>query len=95
MIEFPYTKLNDISPIPALSIYLQNPKIPALSTVFDCAILDTGSDLTVISYGIVSRLQLRPIDSEKSVVFRGLGQKSEGIPFRIRISFDRDSYITT
>ena len=95
MIEFPYTKLNDISPIPALSIYLQNPKISDLSTVFDCTILDTGSDLTIISYGIVSKLQLRPIDSEKSVVFRGLGQKSEGIPFRIRISFNRDNYITT
>lgn len=93
MPDFSYTKVGDISPIPIVSIYLQNPNNTLLSTTFDCAILDTGSDVTIISYEIVSKLQLRAIDSQKSVPFRGLGTEAQGVPFLIQLSFDDRNYI--
>ncbi len=93
MPKFSYTKFEGISPIPFVNIYLQNPLDSKLSTIFDCAILDTGSDLTVISYDIVAKLQLRPIDSQKSISFRGLGREAEGTPYRIELSFDSQNYI--
>ena len=93
MPDFSYTKIGDISPIPVVSIYLQNPDNTLLSTTFDCAILDTGSDVTIISYEIVSKLQLRAIDSQKSVPFRGLGTEAQGVPFLIQLSFDDRNYI--
>lgn len=48
MPDFTYTKLEGISPIPIVSIYLQNPTNPLLATIFDCGILDTSSDITII-----------------------------------------------
>ena len=93
MPDFSYTKIGDISPIPVVIIYLQNPDNTLLSTTFDCAILDTGSDVTIISYEIVSKLQLRAIDSQKSVPFRGLGTEAQGVPFLIQLSFDDRNYI--
>jgi hypothetical protein len=93
MPNFSYTKVDVISPIPVVNIYLQNPLNSKLSTIFDCAILDTGSDLTIISYEIVSKLQLRPIDSQKSILFRGLGRETQGIPYLINLSFDDRDYI--
>ena len=93
MPDFSYTKIGDISPIPVVSIYLQNPDNTLLSTTFDCAILDTGSDVTIISYEIVSKLQLRAIDSQKSIPFRGLGTEAQGVPFLIQLSFDDRNYI--
>jgi hypothetical protein len=95
MADFPYTRFDDISPIPALSIYLQNPKNSLLSASFDFAILDTGSDITIFPYSIISKLQVRLTDAVKAVTFRGLGQKTEGTPFRVRLSFDREHYINT
>jgi hypothetical protein len=67
MSEFHYTKIETGSPIPIVSVYLRNPINRILSTTFNCAILDTGSDITVVSYDIVSQLQLRSIDSQKLV----------------------------
>jgi hypothetical protein len=93
MLNFSYTKVDGISPIPILNIYLQNPIDSKLSMNFDFAILDTGSDLTIISYEIVSKLQLRPIDSQKSISFRGLGRETQGIPYQIKLSFDDRNYI--
>jgi Aspartyl protease len=95
MPKFSYTKVEGVSPIPFVNIYLQNPLDSKLSTIFDCAILDTGSDLTVISYDIVSKLQLKPIDSQKSIPFRGLGREAQGIPYRIKLSFDDRDYISS
>jgi hypothetical protein len=91
--NFPYTKVEGISPIPILNIYLQNPSNTNLSMIFDGAILDTGSDLTIISYEIVSKLQLRTIDSQKLIPFRGLGRETQGIPYLINLSFDDQDYI--
>lgn len=92
MPSFNYAKVKDISPIPIVCIYLQNPLDAKLSMIFDCAILDTGSDISVISFGIVSKLQLRPIDNQKYVPFRGLGGEIQGIPYRVKLSFDDQEY---
>jgi hypothetical protein len=91
--NFPYTEVEGISPIPILNIYLQNPIDSELSINFDFAILDTGSDLTIISYGIVSKLQLKQIGSQQSIPFRGLGREAQGIPYRINLRFDDRDYI--
>jgi hypothetical protein len=93
MPNFPYTKVEGRSSIPILNIYLQNPLDSKLSMNFDFAILDTGSDITIISYEIISKLQLRPIDSQKSIPFRGLGRETQGIPYLINLSFDDRDYI--
>jgi hypothetical protein len=93
MPEFHYTKIDGSSPIPIVKAYLQNPINHLLSTTSDFAILDTGSDITIVSYEIVAKLQLRLIDSQKSIPFRGLGKEAEGIPFRLELSFDNQSYI--
>ena len=95
MLSFPYTKVEGRSSIPISNIYLQNPLDSRLSTNFDFAILDTGSDITIVSYEIVSKLQLRPIDSQKSISFRGLGRETQGIPYRIKLSFDDLDYISS
>jgi hypothetical protein len=92
MPSFNYAKVKGISPIPVVCIYLQNSLDSKLSTIFDCAILDTGSDITVISFGIVSKLQLKPISSQKYVPFRGLGGEIQGIPYRLKLSFDDQNY---
>jgi hypothetical protein len=93
MPEFHYTKIDGSSPIPIVRAYLHNPINHLLSTTSDFAILDTGSDLTIVSYGIVAKLQLRLIDSQKVIPFRGLGREAEGIPFRLELSFDNQNYI--
>jgi Aspartyl protease len=91
--NFPYTKVDGISPIPVVNICFQNPINSELSMIFDCAILDTGSDITIISYEVVSKLQLRPISSQQSIPFRGLGRETQGIPYRIKLRFDDRDYI--
>jgi hypothetical protein len=92
MHSFNYNKVKGISPIPIVSIYLHNPLDSKLSTIFDCAILDTGSDITIISYGIVSKLILNPISNQKCVPFRGLGREVQGIPYLLKLSFDGQNY---
>ncbi len=92
MPSFNYTTVRGISPIPVVCIYFQNPLNSKLSTVFDCAILDTGSDISVISFGIISKLQLKPVSNQKYVPFRGLGGEIQGIPYRIKLSFDNQNY---
>jgi hypothetical protein len=93
MAEFHYTKTGTGSPIPIVSVYLQNPINHILSTTFNCAILDTGSDITVVSYDIISRLQLRSIDSQKPIPFRGLGGETHGVPFLLELGFDSQNHI--
>jgi hypothetical protein len=93
MLDFPYIKVKGISPIPVVNLYLQNYENSLLTATFDCAILDTGSDLTLVPYTIASKIQAKIIDSIKPVPFKGLSQQTEGIPFRIKVSFDLEHYI--
>jgi hypothetical protein len=89
MPDFPYTKVQGISPIPIITTFFNNLSNPSIVTTSDCGILDTGSDLTIVSYSVISQLQATAIDRQQSISFRGLGRSSQGIAYRIGMSFDR------
>jgi hypothetical protein len=88
MPDFSYTKVNGISPIPLVTTYFSNLSNPAIITTCNCGILDTGSDLTIVSYTVISKLQATAIDRQQSISFRGLGRSSQGIAYRVGMSFN-------
>jgi hypothetical protein len=92
MPEFSYTKVNGISPIPIVTTYFSNLSNPLIITTCDCGILDTGSDLTIVSFTVISNLQATAIDRQQSISFRGLGRASQGIAYRVGMSFDGASF---
>ena len=92
MLSFCHTNTNGISPIPIVNLYLQNLDNPLLATVADCAILDTGSDITLVSFSIISKLQSKLIKGKKLIPFKGLSREIEGIPYRIKVSFDNEFF---
>lgn len=94
MLNFSYTKVKGRSAIPVVNLYLQNLDNPLLCATSDCAILDTGSDVTLVSFSIISKLQAKLIQKKKLIPFRGLGREIEGIPYRIRVSFDNNEYFS-
>jgi hypothetical protein len=94
MAEFSYTKVNGISPIPIVTTYFSNLSNPSIMTTCDCGILDTGSDLTIVSYTIISKLQATAIDRQQSISFRGLGRSCQGIAYRVGMSFDGAAFFT-
>jgi hypothetical protein len=93
MLDFSYTKVAGGSPIPIVRLYFRNPNDNLLIDTNDSGIIDTGSDITVVSYTVVSKLQLRPLQMRKDFVFRGLGRVSVGIPYLIKTSFDNENFI--
>jgi hypothetical protein len=74
MPDFAYTKVNGISPIPIVITYFNNLSNPSIITTCNCGILDTGSDLTIVSYTVISKLQATTIDRQQLISFRGLGR---------------------
>jgi hypothetical protein len=88
MPDFVYTKVNGISPIPIVTTYFSNLINPVIITTCNCGILDSGSDLTIVSYTVISKLQATAIDRQQSISFRGLGRSSQGIAYRVGMSFD-------
>jgi hypothetical protein len=92
MPSFDYTKLENISPIPITNLYLRNLNNPALSIRNNCGIVDTGSDVTLVSYSEVSRLQLKALKTKRSIPFKGLGRSINGSDFLIEVSFDNLTY---
>ena len=92
MLDFSYTRVDGRSAIPIVNLYFQNFDNPLLSAIADCAILDTGSDLTLVSFSIISSLQAKLIKRKKSVPFKGLSREIEGIPYRVKVSFDHKEY---
>jgi hypothetical protein len=88
MSDFSYTKVDSIAPIPIVTTYFSNLSNPAIITTCNCGILDTGSDLTIVSYTVISKLQATAIDRQQSISFRGLGQSSRGTAYRVGMSFD-------
>jgi hypothetical protein len=83
MLNFDYTRIDNISPIPIVDFYFQNSNCPALNICNNCGIIDTGSDATLISYGDASRLQLTALKTKDSATFKGLGQITTGTYFLI------------
>jgi hypothetical protein len=92
MLNFSYTQVTGRSPIPVVNLYLQNLDNPLLNAIADCSILDTGSDLTLVSFSIISKLQSKLISGKSLVPFKGLSREIEGIPYRVKASFDRENY---
>jgi hypothetical protein len=88
MPDFSYIKVDGISPIPIVTTYFSNLSNPSIVTICNCGILDTGSDLTIISYTVISKLQATAIDRQQSISFRGLGRSSRGTAYRVGMSFD-------
>lgn len=88
MPDFAYTKVNGISPIPIVSTYFSNLSNPSIITTCNCGILDTGSDLTLVSYTVISKLQAIAIERQQAISFRGLGRSSQGMAYRVGMSFD-------
>lgn len=88
MPDFLYTKVHGISPIPIVTTYFSNLSNSSIVTTCDCEILDTGSDLTIVSFTLISRLHATAIDRQQSISFRGLGRSSQGIAYRVGMSFD-------
>jgi hypothetical protein len=88
MPDFSYTKVNGISPIPIVTTYFSNLSNPSMITTCNCGILDTGSDLTIVSYSVISKIQATAIDRQQSISFRGLGRSSQGIAYRVGMSFE-------
>ncbi|NJR31593.1 MAG: retroviral-like aspartic protease [Chamaesiphon sp. CSU_1_12] len=95
MLEFDYTITKNNSPIPAINFYFANPDNPLLTCFDDCSILDTGSDVTIISYSIASKLLLKSIKRAEPLSFRGFGRKNIGVPYRILGSFNNKNYFST
>jgi hypothetical protein len=93
--DFSYTKVNGISPIPIITTYFSNLINPSIITTCNCGILDTGSDLTIVSYPVISKLQATAIDRQQSISFRGLGRSYQGIAYRVGMSFDEVSFFRT
>jgi hypothetical protein len=92
MPDIPYTKVKGISPIPIITIYFNNPDNSSMTANSGCGILDTGSDLTIVSFGIISQLQATATDKQKAIPFRGLGRSTQGIPYRVGMSFDGTAF---
>jgi hypothetical protein len=88
MPDFAYTKVNGISPIPIITTYFSNLSNPSIITTCNCGILDTGSDLTLVSYTVISKLQAIAIERQQSISFRGLCRSSQGMAYRVGMSFD-------
>ena len=88
MPEFSYTKVPGISPIPIVTVYFNNPLDSSINVACDCGILDTGSDLTIVSYTVISKIRGIAIDRQSGISFRGLGRSAQGIPYRIGVSFN-------
>jgi hypothetical protein len=92
MLKFFYTQVSGISPIPIVNLYLQNIDNLLLSAVADCSILDTCSDLTLVSFSLISKLQAKLISGKSRIPFKGLSRQIEGIPYRVKVSFDGEKY---
>lgn len=91
MLEYSYTKLNDNSPIPIVRVSINN--LRNNKYFQHDAILDTGSDVTLVSISIISKLEPPRIGRVK-IKPKGLGGKEIGIaPHRINLGFTESEVI--
>ena len=87
MYEYSYTRLDDLSPIPIIRININNLRNEQ-NFQYD-AILDTGSDVTLIPVSIINKLNSPRIGRGKIIKKPlGLGGIDIGIlPYRIKLGF--------
>ena len=77
----------NISPIPIVNFHLISLEFPLLITSTDLGILDTGCDVTPISYKVASKLQLEFSGRKKPILTKSSNQIVMGVPFRVDVSF--------
>jgi hypothetical protein len=88
MLEFDYTQIGDLSPIPIANLYINNLSSNANLFHVNNAILDTGSDITLFPFSLISKVEAKSIGHNSVQPFRGLGTEIKGVPYRIGIGFE-------
>ncbi len=92
MNDIPYTKIGAASPIPILLVRFRNIDNREINAVAFDSILDTGSDLTLVPYQIISQLQATAIDRKQQVPFRGLGRTAQGLAYRLEVNLVGENF---
>ena len=85
MKSFDYTKPQNLSHIPIVCFYVKNIRNNNLIRTYD-AILDTGADITLVSFSVISQIQ--PIPTKDEISFKVLGRELQSKPYRLSISLD-------
>jgi hypothetical protein len=93
MLDFQYTKLEGILAIPIVKLYFENPDNPSCRTSSEFAVLDTGSDITIVPYTIISELKTRELTSTQKLNIKVLGRECEGAPYLVKVGFSENNYI--
>ena len=92
MFEFSYISVNDDIPaIPVATVIIGNPENPSISFTSDFGIIDTGSDITAISFTFISKLQLRPLPFKDLPSINIMGYQVSSIPYLINFSFGQNT----
>ncbi len=91
MATYNYTFVSTvIPPIPLISVQLKSPSNPSSQSV-DCqAILDTGSDCTLVPIPFVTSINGKVLDSSIRIPMGG--KMTLGIPYEVGLIFDRYNY---
>jgi hypothetical protein len=93
MLDFHYTKIDGKSAIPIVDLYFKNPVNFIFTTKTDFAVIDTGSDVTVVSYTVISKLRVRPLPEPQQIHIKGFGRENIGIPYLVEAGFSNENYI--
>lgn len=87
MLDFQYTKLEGKSAIPIVRLYFENPDDASCKTNTEFAVLDTGSDITIVPYTLISEIKIRELISTQPVSIKGFGRESMGAPYLVKVGF--------
>ncbi|WP_013323621.1 peptidase A2 [Gloeothece verrucosa] len=80
--------------LPIIEIKIRNLKNPDFE-IKDLGILDTGSDITLIPFSVLSRLNTLTA-KRKPIEFYGVGNKKTiGIAYRLAVSLDTGNFFKT
>jgi hypothetical protein len=93
MLNFQYTQLEGKSAIPIVELYFENPDNPFFKTNTKLAVIDTGSDITIIPYTIISEIRVRDLISTQPINIKGFGRESIGAPYLVKVGFSKDNLI--
>jgi hypothetical protein len=93
MLDFQYTLVEGKAAIPIVKLYFQNPGNPSFSASTDFAVVDTGSDVTIVSYTIISKLQVRSLVDTQTIKIKGFGRESVGVPYLVKVGFSNNNCI--
>jgi hypothetical protein len=93
MIDFQYTLVEGKAAIPIVELYFENPGNPSFTTSTNFAVVDTGSDVTILPYTIINKLQVRSLVGTQTIRIKGFGRESVGVPYLVKVGFSKNNYI--